>query len=36
MAKATKKENKKLHVEIVKQITVLSTSAFGLVAACLE
>ena len=33
MAKATKKENKKLHIEIVKQITLLSTSGFGLVAA---
>jgi TRAP-type C4-dicarboxylate transport system permease small subunit len=33
MPKAKTKENKKLHVEIVKQITVLSTSAFGLVAA---
>jgi hypothetical protein len=33
MAKAKKKENKKLHIEIVKQITLLSTSGFGLVAA---
>jgi hypothetical protein len=33
VAKATKKENKKLHIEIVKQITLLSTSGFGLVAA---
>ena len=33
MAKAKKKENKKLHIEIVKQITLLSTSVFGLVAA---
>jgi hypothetical protein len=33
MAKANKKENKKLHIEIVKQITLLSTSGFGLVAA---
>ena len=33
MAKTTKKENKKLHIEIVKQITLLSTSGFGLVAA---
>jgi hypothetical protein len=33
MAKATKKEDKKLHIEIVKQITLLSTSGFGLVAA---
>ena len=33
MAKTTKKENKKLHIEIVKQITLLSTSGLGLVAA---
>jgi hypothetical protein len=33
MVKAKKKENKKLHIEIVKQITLLSTSGFGLVAA---
>ena len=33
MAKAKKKEDKKLHIEIVKQITLLSTSGFGLVAA---
>ena len=33
MAKAKQKENKKLHIEIVKQITLLSTSGFGLVAA---
>ena len=33
MAKTKKKENKKLHIEIVKQITLLSTSGFGLVAA---
>jgi hypothetical protein len=30
---AKKKENKKLHIEIVKQIVTLSTSGFGLVAA---
>lgn len=28
-----KKENKKLHIEIVKQMLALATSAFGLVAA---
>jgi hypothetical protein len=33
MPKTKTKENKKLHVEIIKQITVLSTSGFGLVAA---
>jgi ABC-type phosphate transport system permease subunit len=33
MAKAKKKENKKLHIEIVKQVVTLSTSGFGLVAA---
>ena len=33
MAKSKKKENKKLHIEIVKQIVTLSTSGFGLVAA---
>jgi hypothetical protein len=33
MAKAKKKEDKKFHIEIVKQITLLSTSGFGLVAA---
>jgi hypothetical protein len=33
MAKTKKKEDKKLHIEIVKQITLLSTSGFGLVAA---
>lgn len=33
MAKRNKKEDKKLHVEVVKQMVVLSTSAFGLVAA---
>lgn len=33
MAKRNKKENKKLHIEIVKQMVVLSTSGFGLVAA---
>jgi Zn-dependent protease with chaperone function len=33
MAKTKTKENKKIHVEIIKQITILSTSAFGLVAA---
>lgn len=31
--KKDKKENKKLHVEVVKQMLTLSTSAFGLVAA---
>lgn len=29
----TKEENKKLHVEVVKQMVTLSTSGFGLVAA---
>ena len=33
MAKAKKKEDQKLHVEIVKQMVTLSTSGFGLVAA---
>jgi ABC-type phosphate transport system permease subunit len=33
MAKSKKKEKKKLHIEIVKQIVTLSTSGFGLVAA---
>ena len=33
MAKSKKQTNKKLHIEIVKQITLLSTSGFGLVAA---
>lgn len=33
MAKRNKKEDKKLHVEVVKQMVVLSTSAFSLVAA---
>ena len=33
MPKAKKKENQKIHVEIVKQMVTLSTSAFGLVAA---
>jgi len=33
MPKPKKKEDKKLHVEIVKQMVTLSTSAFGLVAA---
>jgi Na+/melibiose symporter-like transporter len=33
MAKTKKKENKRLHIEIVKQIVTLSTSGFGLVAA---
>lgn len=33
MAKQTSKESKKIHVEIVKQMATLSTSAFGLVAA---
>jgi hypothetical protein len=33
MPKPKKKENQKLHVEIVKQMVTLSTSAFGLVAA---
>jgi hypothetical protein len=33
MPKTKTKENKKIHVEIIKQITILSTSAFGLVAA---
>jgi len=33
MPKAKKKEDSKLHVEIVKQMVTLSTSAFGLVAA---
>lgn len=33
MPKAKKKEDQKLHVEIVKQMVILSTSAFGLVAA---
>jgi hypothetical protein len=33
MAKAKKKEDKKFHIEVVKQITLLSTSGFGLVAA---
>lgn len=33
MPKAKKRVDKKLHVEIVKQMVTLSTSAFGLVAA---
>jgi hypothetical protein len=33
MPKAKKKEDQRLHVEIVKQMVTLSTSAFGLVAA---
>ncbi|MGA2967882.1 MAG: DUF5654 family protein [Candidatus Levyibacteriota bacterium] len=33
MAETKKKEDQKLHVEIVKQMATLSTSAFGLVAA---
>ncbi len=33
MAKQTKKEEQRLHVEIVKQMVTLSTSGFGLVAA---
>ena len=33
MPKAKKKENQKIHIEIVKQMVTLSTSAFGLVAA---
>jgi len=33
MPKTKKKEDQKLHVEIVKQMVTLSTSAFGLVAA---
>jgi hypothetical protein len=33
MPKAKKKESQKIHVEIVKQMVTLSTSAFGLVAA---
>jgi hypothetical protein len=33
MPKAKKKEDQKIHVEIVKQMVTLSTSAFGLVAA---
>ena len=33
MPKAKTKENKKLHIEIIKQVTILSTSGFGLVAA---
>jgi len=33
MPKAKTKENKKLHVEIVRQVVTLSTSGFGLVAA---
>jgi Na+/melibiose symporter-like transporter len=33
MPKTKKRENKKLHVEIVKQMVTLSTSGFGLVAA---
>jgi hypothetical protein len=33
MAKTKKQEDQKLHVEIVKQMVTLSTSAFGLVAA---
>ncbi len=33
MPKAKKKDDQKLHVEIVKQMVTLSTSAFGLVAA---
>ena len=33
MPKTKKKEDKKLHIEIVKQMVTLSTSAFGLVAA---
>jgi hypothetical protein len=33
MPKAKKKTDQKLHVEIVKQMVTLSTSAFGLVAA---
>lgn len=32
-AKETKKEDKKLHVEVVRQMLTLSTSGFGLVAA---
>ena len=33
MPKTKKKEDQKLHVEIVKQMVTLSTSGFGLVAA---
>ena len=33
MSKTKKKTDQKLHVEIVKQMVTLSTSAFGLVAA---
>lgn len=33
MPKTKKKEDQKLHVEIVKQVVTLSTSGFGLVAA---
>lgn len=33
MAKETKKENHKLHVEVVRQMLTLATSGFGLVAA---
>ncbi|MDP3987850.1 MAG: DUF5654 family protein [Candidatus Levybacteria bacterium] len=33
MEKKTKKENKKLHVEVVRQMLTLATSGFGLVAA---
>ena len=33
MAKQSKKEEQRLHVEIVKQMVTLSTSGFGLVAA---
>lgn len=33
MPKAKKKDDQKLHIEIVKQMVTLSTSGFGLVAA---
>ena len=33
MAETKKQEDQKLHVEIVKQMVILSTSGFGLVAA---
>lgn len=33
MSMAKKKENKKLHIEVARQMLTLATSAFGLVAA---
>lgn len=33
MATETQKENKKLHIEVVRQMLMLATSGFGLVAA---